>query len=212
MPWDSTVAPVRPQLKARRRLQWLGMTVLLALGVIELMGGTGGLFALPGTPAGAAGASVEDLARRIGCTADITADTTDLRQGLCNLGEDEVWIATFPTTGAQTVWTSGAEEYGGSYLVGDRWVVVLSDTTADFLHQKLGGVVTNGTDHTGHADQGDQGDQGDRAGHGDHAEEGGHGDHGTGEGTGEGAGAGQGAGADRGSGADQDGSDPSGAG
>ncbi|GAA2806391.1 hypothetical protein RMN57_28385 [Kitasatospora sp. CM 4170] len=218
MPWDSTVAPVRSQGKARRRLQWLGMTVLLALGVVELMGGTGGLFALPRASAGVAGASVEDLARRIGCTADITADTADLRQGLCNVGEDEVWIATFPNTGAQTVWTSGAEEYGGSYLVGDRWVVVLSDTTADFLHQKLGGVVTSGTDHTGHGDQGDHVD-GD---HGDHADEGGHGDHGAGAGNGQGAGAdagqgagdsaGQGAGADHGSGTDQDGHDPSGVG
>ncbi|MCG6495732.1 hypothetical protein [Kitasatospora sp. A2-31] len=207
MPWDSTVAPVRPRQKARRRLQWLGMTVLLALGVIELMGGTGGLFALPRASAGVGGASVEDLAKRIGCTADITADTADLRQGLCSLGEDEVWIATFPTTGAQTVWTSGAEEYGGSYLVGDRWVVVLSDTTADFLHQKLGGVVTNGTDHAGHADQGDRSGHGD---HGDHADEGGRGDHGTGEGAGDGAG--EGAGADHGSGADQDGRGPSGLG
>ncbi|WP_395293728.1 hypothetical protein ACF9IK_09035 [Kitasatospora hibisci] len=200
MPWDSTVAPVRPQRKARRRLQWLGMTVLFALGVIELAGGTGGLFALPRASAGVAGASVEDLAKRIGCTADITADTADLRQGLCNLGEDEVWIATFPTAGAQTVWTSGAEEYGGLYLVGDRWVVVLSDTTADFLHQKLGGVVTSGTDHIGHAGQGGQSGQ---SGHGDDADEGGHGDHGPGEGAG--------AGADHGSGAGQDGRDPSGA-
>ncbi|MET8628206.1 hypothetical protein ABZW30_31445 [Kitasatospora sp. NPDC004669] len=152
---DSTVAAVRPQRTVRRALQWLALTVLLVLGVVELLGGAAGLLASPQTSAHAARASVEDLAQRIGCTADITADTTDLRQGLCTLGENEVWIATFPTSGAQTAWTSEAEAYGGSYLVGDRWVVVLSDTTADLLHAKLGGVITSGADHTGHADHGD---------------------------------------------------------
>ncbi|MFD8782970.1 hypothetical protein [Kitasatospora sp. NPDC059599] len=151
---DSTVAAVRPQRTVRRALQWLALTVLLGLGVVELLGGAGGLLASPQTSAHAARASVEDLAQRIGCTADITADTTDLRQGLCSLGENEVWIATFPTNGAQTAWTSEAEAYGGSYLVGDRWVVVVSDTTADLLHAKLGGVITSGADHTGHADHG----------------------------------------------------------
>lgn len=165
---DSTVAVVRPQRTVRRTLQWLALTVLLVLGVVELVGGAGGLLAPPRTSADAARASVEDLAQRIGCTADITADTTDLRQGLCTLGDDEVWIATFPTTGAQTAWTSGAEAYGGSYLVGDRWVVVLSDTTTDLLHAKLGGVITGGADHTGHADHGDHAD------HADHADDTGH--------------------------------------
>ncbi|MBP0453530.1 hypothetical protein J5Y04_28890 [Kitasatospora sp. RG8] len=155
---DSTLAAVRPQRTVRRRLQWLALTVLLLLGVVELLGGAGGLLTPSRTSADAARASVEDLAQRIGCKADITADTTDLRQGLCTLGDDEVWIATFPTAGAQTAWTSGAEEYGGSYLVGDRWVVVLSDTTADLLHAKLGGVITGGADHTGHAGHGDRAD------------------------------------------------------
>ncbi|MFD0276925.1 hypothetical protein ACFVHB_23890 [Kitasatospora sp. NPDC127111] len=160
---------MRQERTARRRLQWFALTFLLVMGVVELMGGAGGLLAPAGASAGAARASVEDLAGRIGCTPDITADTADLRQGLCTLGDDEVWIATFPTTGAQTAWTSGAEEYGGSYLVGDRWVVVLSDSTAELLHAKLGGVITNGADHTGHADHSDHAGDTDHAGASDHA-------------------------------------------
>ncbi|MGW2253835.1 hypothetical protein ACWCXH_27125 [Kitasatospora sp. NPDC001660] len=162
---DSTVAAVRPQRTVRRALQWLALTVLLVLGVVELVGGPGGLLAPTRTSVDAARTSVEDLAQRIGCPVDITADTADLRQGLCTLGADEVWIATFPTAGAQTAWTSEAEAYGGSYLVGDRWVVVLSDTTADLLHAKLGGVVTGGADHIGH---------GDHAAHDTHAADAGH--------------------------------------
>ncbi|MER7753298.1 hypothetical protein [Kitasatospora sp. NPDC097643] len=168
----AVVAAARPRRTVRRRLQWLALTVLLVLGVVELLGGAGGLIAPTRTSTGAARTSVEDLAQRIGCAVDITADTTDLRQGLCTLGEDEVWIATFPTTGAQTAWTSDAEAYGGSYLVGDRWVVVLSDTTADLLHAKLGGVITSGADHTRHADHGGHGDPSgpaDPGGHGEHA-------------------------------------------
>ncbi|MBV2153230.1 hypothetical protein RZ50_010315 [Kitasatospora sp. SUK 42] len=159
------MAAVRSQRTVRRALQWLALIVLLVLGVVELLGGAQGLLAPPRASADAARASVEDLAQRIGCPVDITADTVDLRQGLCTLGDDEVWIATFPTTGAQTAWTSGAEAYGGSYLVGDRWVVVLSDTTADLLHAKLGGVITGGADHTGHADHGDRGDRTDDTAH-----------------------------------------------
>jgi hypothetical protein len=92
---------------------------------------------------------VEELARRIGCSAEITADAADLRQGLCTSGEEEIWIATFPTPRAQDAWTAEAEAYGGSYLVGDGWVVVLSDSTTDRLHGLLGGDVVGGADHGG---------------------------------------------------------------
>ncbi|MFI6444145.1 hypothetical protein [Kitasatospora sp. NPDC050543] len=152
MSGDPAIATGRQDRTVRLTLQWLALTVLLALGVLELAGGTGGLLASAQAPSGPVRNSVEDLARRIGCTADITADAADLRQGLCTTAGEEIWIATFPTDGAQQAWTTGAEAYGGSYLVGDRWVVVLSDTTADLLHQKLGGVITGGADHTGHQD------------------------------------------------------------
>ncbi|GAA2834833.1 hypothetical protein GCM10010441_69170 [Kitasatospora paracochleata] len=136
---------------ARRRtvLQWAALALLFLLGIAELLGGGG----WPGSARAAGPAtgriSVEQLAGRIGCRAEITADTADLRQGLCTSSGEEVWIATFPTAPAQQAWTSQAEDYGGSYLVGDGWVVVLSDTTADRLHGLLGGEILAGVDHTG---------------------------------------------------------------
>ncbi|MEE1786623.1 hypothetical protein PUR71_27525 [Streptomyces sp. SP17BM10] len=141
----------------RTVLQWAALVLLLALGSVELLWGNGGLAgatqAAPTTPGPGAG-SVEALARRIGCTAEITTDAADLRQGLCTSGDEEIWIATFPTPRAKDAWIDEAKAYGGSYLVGDAWVVVLSDTTADLLHGLLGGTVVGGADHTGHAHTG----------------------------------------------------------
>ncbi|MFD7902201.1 hypothetical protein ACFV4G_08140 [Kitasatospora sp. NPDC059747] len=143
----------------RTALQWAALILLLALGSVELLWGNGGLAGaaqtVPSAPtAGPGGNSVEALARRIGCTAEITTDAADLRQGLCTSGDEEIWIATFPTPRAKDAWIEEAKAYGGSYLVGDAWVVVLSDTTADLLHGLLGGTVVDGADHTGHAHMG----------------------------------------------------------
>ncbi|GAA4987149.1 hypothetical protein [Kitasatospora paranensis] len=142
-------APAGRALTVRGALRWAALLALLLLGLTELLWGPGGLTGSSQASPGPVRRSVEELARRIGCTAEITADAADLRQGLCTAGGDEIWIATFPTPRAQDAWTSEAEAYGGSYLVGDGWVVVLSDTTTDRLHGLLGGVIVGGADHGG---------------------------------------------------------------
>ncbi|MEU8515210.1 hypothetical protein AB0C76_27080 [Kitasatospora sp. NPDC048722] len=147
------LGPAGNSRRVRTALQWAALILLLVLGSVELLWGNGGLAgasqAAP-SPGGTSGASsVEALARRIGCTAEITTDAADLRQGLCTSGDEEIWIATFPTPRAKDAWIEEAKAYGGSYLVGDGWVVVLSDATADLLHGLLGGTVVGGADHTG---------------------------------------------------------------
>ncbi|WP_431683057.1 hypothetical protein [Kitasatospora sp. KL5] len=147
---SASLAPPGSDRTVRTALKWSALLVLLLLGVAELLWGAGGM-AGPSQAAERPDShrSVEDLARRIGCTAEITTDAADLRQGLCTSGGEEVWIATFPTARAQDAWTTEAKAYGGSYLVGDRWVVVLSDTTADTMHGLLGGQIVGGVDHAG---------------------------------------------------------------
>ncbi|MFD9130224.1 hypothetical protein [Kitasatospora sp. NPDC059571] len=157
-PQDTFLVPAATDRTVRAALRWTALLVLLLLGVAELLWGAGGLAGTSQAAPGPARSSVEDLARRIGCTAEITADAADLRQGLCTSGGEEVWIATFPTAGAQDAWTTEAKAYGGSYLVGDGWVVVLSDATADLLHGLLGGTIVNGADHTGHGEHTDHTD------------------------------------------------------
>ncbi|WP_052390085.1 hypothetical protein [Streptomyces sp. NRRL B-24484] len=146
---SAALGPPGGERTVRTALKWSALVLLLLLGVFELLWGPGGLAGTSQAAQRPAGTSVEDLARRIGCTAEITADTADLRQGLCTSAGEEVWIATFPEPRAQQSWITEAEAYGGSYLVGEDWVVVLSDATADQLHGLLGGKVVNGADHTG---------------------------------------------------------------
>ncbi|MEV8097992.1 hypothetical protein [Kitasatospora sp. NPDC085879] len=145
----AALAPVGSERTLRTGLKWAALLVLLLLGSAELLWGAGGLAAPSQAAQRPARSSVEDLAKRIGCTAEITADAADLRQGLCTSGGEEIWIATFPAGPAQDAWLTEAKAYGGSYLVGDGWVVVLSDATADLLHGLLGGSVVGGADHTG---------------------------------------------------------------
>ncbi|MER8185222.1 hypothetical protein [Kitasatospora sp. NPDC094015] len=151
-PAAADIAPVGTTRSLRTAFQWSALAVLFLLGVLELFGGTGGLVGSSRAAEPSAGtSSVETLARRIGCTAEITATTADLRQGVCTSAGEEIWIATFPNSGARDSWTTEAKAYGGSYLVGDGWAVVLSESTADLLHGLLGGEIVNGVDHTGHA-------------------------------------------------------------
>ncbi|OKI12611.1 hypothetical protein A6A07_17130 [Streptomyces sp. CB03911] len=133
----------------RTAVRWAALILLFLLGVVELLWGPGGLAGTSQAAQRPGPRSVEELASRIGCTAEITTDAADLRQGMCTSGGEEIWIASFPTARAQDAWTSEAQAYGGSYLVGDGWVVVLSDTTAGVLHGLLGGVVVGGAGHAG---------------------------------------------------------------
>ncbi|MCX5208544.1 hypothetical protein OG689_04410 [Kitasatospora sp. NBC_00240] len=133
----------------RTAVRWAALILLFLLGVVELLWGPGGLVGTSQAAQRPGPSSVEELARRIGCTAEITTDAADLRQGMCTSGGEEVWIASFPTRRAQDAWTTEAQAYGGSYLVGDGWVVVLSDATAGVLHGLLGGTIVSGAEHTG---------------------------------------------------------------
>lgn len=110
---DATAAAAGSERTVRTTLQWAALLVLFLLGVIELLGGAGGLVGSSQAAPGPGRSSVEDLARRIGCTADITTDAADLRQGMCTSGGEEIWIATFPTERARDAWTSEAKAYGG---------------------------------------------------------------------------------------------------
>ncbi|GGV35810.1 hypothetical protein GCM10010495_61010 [Kitasatospora herbaricolor] len=140
--------PAPPRIH-RTAVRWAALILFFLLGVVELLWGPGGLAGASQAAQRPGPSSVEELARRIGCTAEITTDAADLRQGMCTSAGEEIWIASFPTARAQEAWTSEAQAYGGSYLVGDGWVVVLSDTTADVLHGLLGGVVVGGAGHVG---------------------------------------------------------------
>ncbi|MFF1560671.1 hypothetical protein [Streptomyces sp. NPDC058279] len=108
--------------------------------------------------------TVQDLAAALGCTAEITVDAEELREGACGAGAAGFRIETFTADEGQRAWLAQSREYGGTYLVGDRWVVTAASAEALApLRERLGGTVETGDSHgpdhggPGHEDHGDPG-------------------------------------------------------
>ncbi|GIH26895.1 hypothetical protein Aph01nite_52050 [Acrocarpospora phusangensis] len=95
-------------------------------------------------------ATLEELAAKIGCTLSVQGQGKDLRQGSCSGQGNPLTLVTFDTDVNQKDWLTAAEAYGGTYLIGTRWVVVGQPDVIDPLAGKLGGRVEN-ADHGGHS-------------------------------------------------------------
>ncbi|MEU4353386.1 hypothetical protein [Streptomyces virginiae] len=103
----------------------------------------------PATPA-APGTSIEEIATAIGCTAEVSVEADELRQGGCETGQGAFRMATFAAQEGLRAWLDEARAYGGVYLVGDRWVVTTRSADAlNALRERLGGSVETGTEHGG---------------------------------------------------------------
>ncbi|AYV31086.1 hypothetical protein ACFWB1_02880 [Streptomyces goshikiensis] len=95
-------------------------------------------------------ASLQDIAAALGCTAEIMVDAEELREGACGAGESAYRMLTFAADKGQRAWLDESQNYGGSYLVGDRWVVVAASPDALApLRKRIGGTVESGTSHGG---------------------------------------------------------------
>ncbi|MGW0366936.1 hypothetical protein [Streptomyces sp. NPDC002990] len=111
-------------------------------------------------PSGTGPTSIEAIATAIGCTAEVNVQAEELREGGCVTGQDTYRMITFAAEPGLRVWLSEARNYGGSYLVGDRWVVTTPSAQAlTALRARLGGTVEHGdtheapaTGHSGHPD------------------------------------------------------------
>ncbi|MFF3610898.1 hypothetical protein [Streptomyces sp. NPDC002580] len=103
-------------------------------------------------PATATG-SLEDLAAEVKCKPDIQTDADEIRQGVCKISSGKFILATFATDRGQREWLDGAKDYGGSYLVGAKWVAVGDQKMVTSLRGRLGGNLEQGVSH--HAGGGD---------------------------------------------------------
>ncbi|RVU26257.1 hypothetical protein EOT10_11865 [Streptomyces antnestii] len=118
---------------------------LAALSLAALTGcGTHG----DGVPRTATG-SLEQLAARAGCRPDIQTDAEELRQATCGDGRDRYVLTTFATDRGRAAWLDQADDYGGTYLLGRRWVAVGADRVVTRLRGRLGGTVER-SGHAGH--------------------------------------------------------------
>ncbi|MGW5850547.1 hypothetical protein ACWFQ8_21795 [Streptomyces sp. NPDC055254] len=101
-------------------------------------------------PAPGPGTSIEEIAAAIGCTAEVSVEAEELRQGGCATAEGPYRMATFAADRGLRSWLTEAKAYGGSYLVGDRWVVTNgSPETLGALRDRLGGTLDTGSVHGG---------------------------------------------------------------
>ncbi|MFD8423679.1 hypothetical protein [Streptomyces sp. NPDC059466] len=101
-------------------------------------------------PATATG-SLEDLAAEVKCRPDIQTDADEIRQGVCKVDAGKFILATFATDRGQREWLNGAKDYGGSYLVGAKWVAVGDQKMVTSLRGRLGGTLEEGASHGAHA-------------------------------------------------------------
>ncbi|WP_306323502.1 MULTISPECIES: hypothetical protein [unclassified Streptomyces] len=120
--------------------------VLLVAGAATVAGcGSGGSAGgpeddAPKIPRTASG-SLEHLAKEAGCRPDIQTDAADLRQANCGTGKGRYVLATFTTDKGQAEWFDQANDYGGVYLVGPKWIAVGGADRLTELRGRLGGTL-----------------------------------------------------------------------
>ncbi|MGW4796506.1 hypothetical protein ACWEPC_29205 [Nonomuraea sp. NPDC004297] len=87
-------------------------------------------------------ASMEQIAATAGCASpSMQVDAAELRQAACQTSRGRYTLVTFTTDGGKRVWLDNAQMYGGTYLVGDRWVVVAEPALLEGLRERLGGMI-----------------------------------------------------------------------
>ncbi|MFE9258786.1 hypothetical protein [Streptomyces sp. NPDC006879] len=96
--------------------------------------------------------TVASLAKVVGCKPELVTDARELTEGACRTGEGAFRLLTFSAKEGEENWLTEAKAYGGTYLVGERWVVIASQPTAlPELRSSLGGRIEGGAEHQGAA-------------------------------------------------------------
>ncbi|MFF8986459.1 hypothetical protein ACF08E_24160 [Streptomyces globisporus] len=116
------------------------------------------------TPQPAATGTLEQLAKKAGCDPNVQTDAAELRQANCKAEAGRYVLTTFATDRGQREWINEAKDYGGSYLVGRRWVAVGEPDVVAALRGRLGGTVETASPHH----SGDSGGGGSEDGHSGH--------------------------------------------
>ncbi|MFE9503342.1 hypothetical protein ACFYO6_12580 [Streptomyces anthocyanicus] len=138
----------RPALPATVKGRALALVGALALVPLTTACGPGqdtggGRPSQSSVPAAAAvaPAKVEVIADLTGCEPNIRVEATELREGICHTAQGDFLITTFPEEKYKRTWLETARVYGGTYLVGTRWVVSAERKTLEPLRKKIGGDI-----------------------------------------------------------------------
>jgi hypothetical protein len=92
--------------------------------------------------------TVEKLASALKCKVDIQKKVEDYRLGACKADKTQYTFVTFKDNRAKRGWLDFSKDYGGTYLVGSRWIVV-TDAPSKLgpIQAQHGGTVERGADH-----------------------------------------------------------------
>jgi hypothetical protein len=86
--------------------------------------------------------TVEQLATKLGCKPTFQGKAKDYRQAACDVEGQNVLLAQFDKESGMQDWVASAIQYGGVYLVGERWV--LSGKSVEYMRdvqKDLGGQI-----------------------------------------------------------------------
>jgi hypothetical protein len=95
----------------------------------------------------AAPASLDELAARTGCSLVGLRKAQQLQQGNCKNSRGQYVLVSFDSDQDMTSWLNEAKPWGGTYLVGTRWVAVSTPSTLQSLRKDLGGHILSGEMH-----------------------------------------------------------------
>ncbi|NUK05312.1 hypothetical protein HRW23_17600 [Streptomyces lunaelactis] len=132
---------------ARTALAVLALTLAAACGSGNDGDGRGGDADKAPKPPETATGSLEQIAEKAECKPNIQTDAAELRQANCTTGDGKYVLATFATDRGQREWINEANDYGGAYLVGRKWVAVGEPKVVTALRGRLGGTVETGSQH-----------------------------------------------------------------
>ncbi|MFC9246508.1 hypothetical protein ACFT7S_21700 [Streptomyces sp. NPDC057136] len=150
----------------RRREKGCRAAVVVCVGLVLLAGCGGGAADGDGereVPPTATG-TLEQLAAKARCEPNLQTDAEEIRQANCRTADGRYVLATFATDRGQREWIDEANDYGGSYLVGRRWVAVGDPKVVAALRGRLGGTVETASPHH----SGSSGSGGSEEGHSGH--------------------------------------------
>ncbi|MFF4228158.1 hypothetical protein [Streptomyces sp. NPDC001820] len=150
---------------ARAALAVLALTLAAACGSGGDGDGRGGDGDKGPTPPKTATGTLEQLAEKAECKPNIQTDAAELRQANCTTGDGKWVLATFATDRGQREWINEANDYGGSYLVGRKWVAVGEAKVVTALRGRLGGTVETGSQHHSGSSGGSGGSEEGHSGH-----------------------------------------------
>ncbi|MEU8520293.1 hypothetical protein [Streptomyces sp. NBC_01216] len=95
--------------------------------------------------------TLEEIAARADCAPDLQTEAAELRQARCTTADGRYVLLTFATDRGQREWINEAKDYGGSYLVGRKWVASGDAGAVTALRDRLGGTVETGAAHQSHS-------------------------------------------------------------